>query len=75
MSQSILTQSSCSIQPQSITVYEYSLTLIHLLNSDIQKLTAAFTKKPTPQDWKQWLAGWSDTGYQLTALPQLIRTI
>lgn len=69
-----IAQSNFQIQ-SSITVYEYQVTLINPQDDNIQQGTAAFTSVPALQDWKQWLLGWVDTGYQLQSEPVFVRTI
>lgn len=62
-------------QVQSSFVYEYAFSVFNPEDKDTQHLTAAFKGIPTSEDWKQWLSGWNDTGYQLQTKPQLIRII
>ncbi len=65
---------STTLTQSTTTVYEYSLTVVNSQDNDTQELTAAFTNLPSPQDWQQWLSGWTDAGYELLSQPQLIRT-
>ena len=76
MTSTNIAHTSSSLQPQSVfSVYEYTLTVANEEDRDTQELTAAFTSKPTPLDWQQWLAGWQSCGYVLADLPKLIHII
>ena len=75
MSQTILAQSSLSVQSNPVKVHEYALTVINREDDDIQTLIAAFQSLPSTEDWKNWLSGWASCGYALATTPVLIRTI
>lgn len=68
MYQAILTQS------QSV-VFEFAFSVHNSDDNDTQTLIAAFRSFPSPEDWQNWLSGWTDCGYFLNSEPVLIRTI
>ena len=71
MSQSILAQSTTTVQ--TFEVYEYSFSLFNPDTHDIQEnLTAAFKRLPSQDDWKAWLVGWIDCGYRFYSVPRLV---
>ena len=70
-----IAQTTASIQAPIKRVHEYALTVVNSADNDTQKLTAAFSSFPSPEDWQHWLSGWTNCGYSLNKQPVLIRTI
>ena len=65
-----------TIVPQKTkTVFEFALAVHNNADNDTQSLIAAFSSFPSPEDWQQWLDGWTNCGYSLDSEPLLIRTV
>ena len=68
-----MTLSTISQSASSTAVFKYSFQVVNCQDSnDIEESVAAFSGKPTPQDWIDWLSNWYELGFELQSPPQLI---